>query len=60
MRREDLPSGTAKCPVCRGRGSNFDRARLTLDPCTTCEGTGWVLEHEELDAEIKKILPMGE
>ncbi len=44
MRREDLPEGTEFCPVCRGRGSNFDRYTLELKRCEECEGQGFVVD----------------
>lgn len=50
----DLPEGTTRCPVCRGRGSNFDKEMLTLDPCVSCAGVGFVVE--SFDEELERFL----
>ncbi len=51
MRREDLPDGTELCPVCRSRGSNFDRHTLELKRCEESEGQGFVVDWNQTGTE---------
>jgi hypothetical protein len=51
MRREDLPEGTELCPVCRSRGSNFDRHTLELKRCEESEGQGFVVDWNQTGIE---------